>query len=139
MFETIPFVLAQADDGESPPVSPGPETTAVEGQDGAPQPDGQTQDTPAKGPFGDMWLVIMLIFLVMFIFMMGGQRKEKKKREAMLKTLNKGAKVQTVGGILGTVLEVRDNEIVLKVDESSNTRMRFSRSAVQIVLEEKAD
>ena len=49
-------------------------------------------------------------------------------------SLAKGSKVQTIGGILGTVVEVRDDELIVKVDENSNTRLRFAKSAVTTVL-----
>ena len=55
----------------------------------------------------------------------------------MLATLAKGAKVTTVGGVLGTVVEVRDEEVVVKVDENSNTRMRFAKSAINAVTAEE--
>jgi len=55
----------------------------------------------------------------------------------MLAALKKGDKVQTAGGILGTVVEVRDSEVVVKVDENANTRLRFARSAIQAVLDDQ--
>ena len=96
----------------------------------------QPTSTPTSSPF---FLLMMLFLFVMIIFMFGGQRKEKKKRAAMLAALNKGDKIQTVGGILGTIVEVRDQEVVVKVDENTNSRLRFARSAVQSVVEEKAE
>ena len=61
---------------------------------------------------------------------------EKKKRDQMLAELKKGARIQTIGGILGTVLDVRDSEVLVKVDESTNTKMRFARSAIHRVLDD---
>jgi preprotein translocase subunit YajC len=55
----------------------------------------------------------------------------------MLSELKKGDRVQTIGGILGTVVEARDTEILVKVDESSNAKIRFSRSAIHRVIEEE--
>ena len=45
-------------------------------------------------------------------------------------------RVRTIGGIFGTVLDVRDDEIVLKIDESTNAKMRISPSAVATVLKD---
>jgi len=42
--------------------------------------------------------------------------------------------VQTVGGVIGTVVELKSDEVVLKVDDSGHTRIRFARSAIQQVL-----
>jgi preprotein translocase subunit YajC len=55
----------------------------------------------------------------------------------MLSQLKRGDRVQTIGGILGTVVEARESEVVLKVDESANTKIRFSRSAIHRVLDEE--
>ena len=54
----------------------------------------------------------------------------------MLDTLKKGDRVQTIGGVLGTVVEARDTDVLVKVDESSNTKIRFSRNAIHRVLDE---
>jgi preprotein translocase subunit YajC len=54
----------------------------------------------------------------------------------MLGQLKKGDRIQTIGGVLGTVVEARDTEVLVKVDESSNTKIRFARSAIHRVLED---
>jgi preprotein translocase subunit YajC len=52
----------------------------------------------------------------------------------MLSKLKKNDHVVTIGGIHGTIVAVRDKEIVLKVDESSNLKLKFARSAIAKVL-----
>jgi len=140
-FDWMPVTLAQAEDPRpDAEAAPGaPSTEGVEGTEGGAEDgalgQGNNTDTGGGSPFGgNMMLIFLLVLVVMWIFLMGGQRKEKKKRAALLAAVSKGAKVQTVGGILGTVVEVRDDELVVKVDENSNTRMRFSRSAIQNVI-----
>ena len=108
---------------------------AIEGQPSDPGAGGDLPP-PARGPGGEIWFFLLAIIAVMWIFMFSSQRKEKKKRAAMLATLGKGSKVQTVGGVLGTVVDVREDEVVLKVDENANIRLRFARSAIQAVLDE---
>ncbi|MEM8737530.1 MAG: preprotein translocase subunit YajC [Planctomycetota bacterium] len=136
-----PQLLAQADDAPPPGAAPsanpdgGAGSTASTTADGSPA-TGETQDTSA-GPFGSSFLFIMILVVgMLFIFSMSGGRKEKKRRAAMLEQLKKGAKVQTAGGVLGTVVEVRDDEVLVKVDENSNTRMRFAKTAISAVLED---
>jgi preprotein translocase subunit YajC len=51
--------------------------------------------------------------------------------------LKKNDRVQTVGGILGTVIEVSETEITLKVDETNNTKIKVLPSAVSRVVEQK--
>ena len=140
---TYPLVLAQHEPPQVPnqpgtDVSAGGDTIeGVNGGAGTLQPQGE--GTSPQGPGFGGFLPIILILGVFMLFMMGGQRKEKKKRAAMIAGLKKGDKVQTVGGILGTVVELRDAEIVLKVDENANTRIKFGRSAIQSVVSERTE
>ncbi len=77
--------------------------------------------------------------IIMFLFMARGGRKQRKQRATMLSALGKNDKIQTTGGVIGTIVELKDREMVLKVDEQSNTRIRFSRSAVAHVLRSTAE
>lgn len=77
---------------------------------------------------------LMLAIVVIWWFMSRGRTKERHRYEQMLGSLKKNDRVQTIGGVLGTVVDVRDNEVVLKVDEASNVKMRFNRSAIKEVL-----
>jgi preprotein translocase subunit YajC len=79
----------------------------------------------------------MVGVLILYIFVFRSKRTQDKKRTDMLSALKRGDRVQTIGGILGTVVEARDTDVLLKVDESSNTKIRFSRSAIHRVLEEE--
>ena len=49
----------------------------------------------------------------------------------MLSSLKKGDKITSIGGIVGTVIEVRDDEVTVKVDETGNVRMKFARWAIR--------
>ncbi len=134
-WDTYTLTLAQ-DSSEDRPISQdSADTDARElqdsnlsGPDGAPPP-------PVRDTSG-MWIWLLLPVMLIMIMMSSG-RKEKKKRAQLLAALSKGDKVQTTGGILGTVVEVRDDEIVVKVDENANTRLRFSRNAILSILESK--
>jgi len=82
-------------------------------------------------------MLMVLVLVVLWIFMLRGKRNEERKRQGMINALKRGDRVQTIGGILGTVVEARDNEVLVKVDESSNTKIRFARSAIHRVVEEE--
>jgi preprotein translocase subunit YajC len=85
------------------------------------------------GIFGNMWLLWLMLggFFLLYIWMGRGKRKQQQQRQQMLSGLKKGDKVTSIGGIVGTVMEVRDDEIMVKVDESANVRMRFAKWAVR--------
>ncbi|HRK30315.1 MAG TPA: preprotein translocase subunit YajC [Tepidisphaeraceae bacterium] len=79
------------------------------------------------GPF-------ILLLVVLWFFVIRSKQKEAKVKRDMLDSLKKNDRIETIGGVLGTVVEVRDGEVVVKVDETSNTKMRFRRSAIHRVL-----
>ena len=97
-----------------------------------------TQDPPWWAKFGQNPLFLILIMVaVMYFFVIRSKQKQEKQRRAMLDDLKRGDRVQTIGGILGTVVEAKESEVVVKVDEASNTKMRFVRSAIHKVTEEE--
>ncbi len=88
------------------------------------------QAAPAQG--GSSWsMIIMLVavFAIMWFFMIRPQRKEQKKQEEFRNSLKKGDKVVTIGGIYGTVSEIKDNTVLIEVD--NNVKIRVSKMALQ--------
>lgn len=83
--------------------------------------------------FGGMLMPAIMIgvFVLMYIWMGRGRKKREAKRKSMLAALKKGDKVTSIGGVVGIVVEVRDDEVILKVDENNNIRMRFARWAIR--------
>jgi preprotein translocase subunit YajC len=89
---------------------------------------------PSKGRgLGGLLMPAVMIggLVLLFVFMGRKPRQQEKKRQEMLANLKKGDKVTSIGGIIGSVMEVRENEITVKVDETSNTRVKFLRSAIR--------
>lgn len=82
------------------------------------------------------WL-IGSVFLLYFI-MIRPQAKDRATRDQMLKELKKNDKVMTIGGLYGIVASVSPDkdEVVLKVDEESNTKLKFSRASIHRVLKD---
>lgn len=95
---------------------------------------GPDQSAPNASPFGGpmIWGLFALI-IVMFWWSSRSKKKQEQKHRDMLSSLKKGDKITTIGGIIGTVIEVRDDEVVVKVDETNNVRMRFIRGAIRDV------
>ncbi len=74
-------------------------------------------------------LMLALMFLVMWLFMIRPQRKQQKELETMRNALKKGDKVITAGGIYGTVADVDDRTVLIKVD--GDTKLRVDKSSIQ--------
>ena len=86
------------------------------------------------GGIGPLWIGLILMLVVFYAVMLSGNRREKKKRQDMLAAIKRNDRVMTIGGIIGSVVSVGDNEIVLKIDESANVKVTLSRGAIQRVL-----
>ena len=117
------LILAQA----AQPTAPGPS---------GPGPNGP----PPSGTeiFIRQFLPLFLIIGVFWWWMSRSRRRERQRFEDMLKNLKRNDRVQTIGGLIGTVVDAREDEVVLKVDETNNVKMRFVRSAIKEVLREAA-
>jgi len=103
-------------------------TTGAAGGAAATRP---TQDPPFWA--GPMMPFILLIIL-MYVFMFRSKKGQEKKRQDLINSLKKGDEVQTIGGEFGRVMETRDDRILVKVDESSNTKIWYARSAIHRVV-----
>lgn len=137
------FNLLLAQDSQAPllPPVPGegpahPGTVAPSGPAG----NGGAPAGSAQPPMGPNFLLMVgLLVTVMIVFTMMSQRRERKRREATINAIKKHDRVQTIGGVIGSVVEIKPDFVVLKVDESSNTRITFTRAAIQQVLSSSAD
>ena len=82
----------------------------------------------AQGGGWSMWIMLALFFVVMWFFMIRPQRKQQKELQNFRDSLKKGDKVVTVGGIYGTVAEIKENTVLIEVD--NNVKIRVSKNAL---------
>jgi preprotein translocase subunit YajC len=87
--------------------------------------------TQRRSPFGgSMWIWVLLMFVLMYFLLFRGPRKKQQEHKQMVQSLGKNDRVRTIGGIIGTVVDIKDDEITLKVDESNNTKIKVATSAI---------
>ena len=98
-------------------------------------PTGGQSGAPAGG--NPSWLIgLVLMIAVFYIVLLRGNKKQQRERQNMLSNLKKNDRVMTIGGVIGKVYSVEEHEVVLRVDESTNTKITFIRKAIQQVLPE---
>jgi len=94
---------------------------------------------PRRGFDPQSLILIILMFVVMYFLLFRGPRKKQQQHRQMVQSLKKNDRVRTIGGIIGTVVDIKDNEITLKVDESNNTKIKVTSTAIaQNVSEDKS-
>jgi len=98
-------------------------------QDSAPAPSG------AGGLF--QFIPLLLVGVLFFVLLILPERKKQKQRQAMLNAIKKGDRVMTTGGLFGTVVSLSEEVVVLQVADA--VRLRFTRQAVQSVVDEEKE
>ena len=88
----------------------------------------QAAGQPAAGGGAAFWVMILLMFAVMWLFMIRPQRKQQKELEKFRNELKKGDKVVTAGGIYGTVAEIQDRTVLIKVD--GEVKLRVDKNSI---------
>lgn len=78
-----------------------------------------------------MLLPFIIMFAVFYFLLIRPQQKKQKARNIMLASLKKGDKVVTIGGLHGTIVELTDDTVVLRVNDV--TKLTFDRAAVNTV------
>ena len=81
-----------------------------------------------QGSQWSFWIMIIALFAIMWLFMIRPQRKQQKELEKFRNELKKGDKVITAGGIYGTIAEIEDRTVLLKVD--GDVKLRVDKSSI---------
>ena len=90
-------------------------------------------------PFSLLPAVVIIVVLFYFL-MIRPERRKQAVHKTLLDNLKKNDRVVTIGGIYGVVMSVqRDaDEVTLKIDETTNTKIRVTFGAIARVLGEES-
>jgi preprotein translocase subunit YajC len=83
------------------------------------------------------FIPIILIFIIFYLLLILPQQKKQKQHMKMMDSLRKGDRVVTNAGIYGTVADVKENIVVLRIAEE--VKIELMKSAVAAVLERKEE
>jgi len=94
-------------------------------------------DAMAQGPSptgdGGMSIIFLVgMFVIMYFFLIRPQVKRQKEHKAMVGALKKGDEIQTMGGMMGKIVELGDN--FMKVEVADNVIVTVRKSAVEAVM-----
>lgn len=85
------------------------------------------------------FLPLIAIIAIMYFLMIRPQAKKQKEHKAMLEAVQKGDRIMTTGGIIGTIAGVKENEGLLVVKIADNVKIEISRSAIAQVLKKRTE
>jgi preprotein translocase subunit YajC len=125
------WIIAQTDADQAPsqimgePIDNSQTTT----QTAADPNKGPVQETPRTG-IPPQFILLGVMFLLMYFVLFRGPKKKQQQHRQMVQSLQKNDRVRTIGGIMGTVMDIKGDEVVLKIDEANNTKIRVCTSAI---------
>lgn len=76
-----------------------------------------------------MILMLLLFFVLMWFFMIRPEKKKQKKVEAMRNALSVGDEIVTIGGVMGTIVHITEDDITIETSEDK-VRVQFKKWAV---------
>ena len=87
-------------------------------------------------PFGGPLLLCVAMVALFYFVILRPQRREQARRQEMLGGVKKNDRVVTIGGVYGVVSNINReaDEVTLKVDESTNTKLRVTLSSIGRIL-----
>ncbi|MEG6522182.1 preprotein translocase subunit YajC [Desulfotomaculum sp. 1211_IL3151] len=87
------------------------------------------------GPQTASIIYIVALFAILYFLMIRPQQKRQKQHAAMIKGLNVGDHIVTVGGLLGSIIKIKENSIVVRI--ADKVHVELLKSAIAQVTEKK--
>ena len=81
------------------------------------------------------FLPLIILIAIFYFLLIRPQQKQQKQRKQMLENLQKNDKVITIGGIHGTIKDIRGDTLTVKVSE--NLSLTMSKFGIQTVVNEE--
>ena len=83
----------------------------------------------ATGSSASMIIILLLFFVLMWFFMIRPEKKKQKKIEAMRNALSVGDEIVTIGGVMGTIVHITEDDITIETSED-RVRVQFKKWSV---------
>tara|TARA_B100001964_G_scaffold71819_1_gene81395 strand:- start:3479 stop:3793 length:315 start_codon:yes stop_codon:yes gene_type:complete len=77
--------------------------------------------------------LMVIMFAVMYFLIIRPQKQKEKKRQEMMSNVRKQDRIITAGGVHGVVVSVKDNEVLVRVDDAKDVKIKIDKSALTSV------
>ena len=85
--------------------------------------------TSASAGMGSTLIMLVMMIAIFYFMLIRPENKRKKEAEQMRSSVKKGDKITTIGGIVGTVVDVKENRIVIETS-ADQVRIEFEKWAI---------
>ncbi len=99
------------------------------------QPTTPVEQPQQQGLLGGMgtFLPIILLFGIFYFMMIRPQQRKEKERQKMISELRAGRKVSFAGGLVGTIVEAKEQTFII---ECAGSKLEVARGAVAAAVDE---
>ncbi|MCR4290281.1 MAG: preprotein translocase subunit YajC [Candidatus Scalindua sp.] len=87
----------------------------------------------AGNPMMQFLPLMVIMFAVMYFLIIRPQKQKEKKRQEMISNVRKQDKIVTAGGVHGVVVSVKENEVIVRVDDAKDVKIKVDKSALTSV------
>lgn len=81
------------------------------------------------------FIPILLIFVIFYFLLIRPQQKKQKQHQELVGALRRGDRIVTNGGLYGTVVDVKEHVLVVKI--ADDVKIEIVRNAVATIIEKK--
>ncbi len=77
--------------------------------------------------------LMVIMFAVMYFLIIRPQKQKEKKRQEMMSNVRKQDRIITAGGVHGVVVSVKESEVLVRVDDAKDVKIKIDKSALTSV------
>lgn len=77
--------------------------------------------------------LMIIMFAVMYFLIIRPQKQKEKKRREMISNVRKQDRIITAGGVHGVVVSVKENDVIVRVDDAKDVKIKIDKSAITSV------
>ncbi len=88
---------------------------------------------PQGNPMMQFLPLLIIMFAIMYFLIIRPQKQKEKKRLELISNVRKQDKIVTTGGVHGVVASVKENEVIVRVDDAKDVKIKIDKSAITSV------
>ncbi len=77
--------------------------------------------------------LMVIMFAVMYFLIIRPQKQKEKKRQEMITNVRKQDRIVTAGGVHGVVVSVKEDEVIVRIDDAKDIKVKIDKSALTSV------